>query len=71
MTADIITFPGAERPPAERPQITRESVRDSIIMGVHLYQQGRGPEDLPADMDPDMRETMEVVLNVIREGVRS
>ncbi len=70
MTADIITFPGAQPPPAETPQTSRESVRDAITTAVCWAQQGLRPEDLPADIDPDMRWTMELVLDVIRQGER-
>ncbi len=71
MTADIITFPGAERPPAERPQMLREVIRDEILTAVYWYEQGLRAEDLPADMDPDLRRTMGLVLDVIAEGGRA
>ncbi len=71
MTTDILTFPGAERPSAEMPQITRESVAADITKAVHWYQQGRRLEDLPADMDPEMRRTMELILGVIEREARS
>ncbi len=71
MTAKIIAFPGAEPPPAKTPEITRESVKDEIMVAVHWYQQGLRSEDLPADMDTDMRERMLVILQVIEQEQRS
>ncbi len=65
MTADIITFPVAERP------LLREVIRDEILTAVYWYEQGLRAEDLPADMDPDMRRTMGLVLDVIGEGGRA
>ena len=71
MTAKIIAFPGAEPPPAETPEITRGLVRDQILTAVSWYEQGLRSEDLPADMDPDMREMMKVILGVFERGERS
>ncbi len=62
MTADIITFPVAERP------LLREVIRDEILTAVYWYEQGLRSEDLPADMDTDMRERMKGILQVIEQG---
>ena len=73
MTAKIIAFPSADPPPVKTPKITRESVKDEIMVALihHLYGQGLRLEDLPADMDTDMRERMVVILQVIEQGQRS
>ena len=71
MTATIIAFPGAEPPPVKTPEITRESAKDEIMMVLHWYEQGLRSEDLPADMDTDMRERMVGILQVIEQGQRS
>lgn len=68
MTAEIITFPVAKRPPSEGSHMSREVIRDAISTAVHWHNQGLRSEDLPADIDPDMRRTMELVLDVISEG---
>ncbi len=46
----------------------RDIVKSNIEMAIYWHQQGLGPEDLPRDMDPEMRRTMEIALTVIREG---
>ena len=71
MTAKIIAFPSAEPPPVKTPEITRESVKDEIMVALHWYEQGLRSEDLPADMDTDMRERMVGILQVIEQGQRS
>ncbi len=68
MTATIIPFPGAEPPPVKTPEITRDTIAAEIAMAVDWYQQGKRLEDLPADIDPELRRTMEIMLSVIEQG---
>ena len=66
MTAEIIAFPIAKRPP-ERPLQKREIIRDAILTAVNMKALGLGPESLSANMDPDERGWIEVAWDVIEE----
>ncbi len=71
MSAKIIAFPSAKPPPVKTPEIARDTIAAEIAMAVDWYQQGKKLEDLPADMDPELRRTMGIMLSVIERGQRS
>ena len=66
MTAEIITFPVAKRPPAESP-LRREDVRDTIAKALNWDKLGLTLEDVPADTSPHIRRIIEIILGAVRE----
>ena len=65
MTAEIITFSVAKRPPPEYPpQSSSERLSDILATGFYWLDQGMGPQDLPANIDPRTRELFDVILSI-------
>ena len=66
MTAEIITFPVAKRPPAEMPQSVRERRHDLFRTADYWRAQGMGPEDVPADIKDSTRRVFQALLMIGR-----
>ena len=67
MTEEIIKFPVVKRPP-KRPLQKREIIRDAIRTAINLKKLGLGPENLSANMDPDERERIELIMGVVEDA---
>ena len=62
MTAEIITFPTAKRPPAKKPYSRKEYLDQIFNAALIIQRQGLRPEDLPADTDPIVRGLTEILM---------
>ncbi len=67
MTATIIAFPVVKRPPAKKPISRQERLHQIFNVAHVMAAQGLGPEDLPADTDPNTRRLMELLMKAPRK----
>ena len=66
MTATIIEFPIAERPPGVGPVVWRgKPVQETIATALNWDKLGLTLEDIPADTSPNIRGLIEIILDPV------